>query len=83
MSITSGSSSKVSQLEAEIEMLKVDLERAEEAIQMVYEENQNLHCSTTISPKIGWNALERQRMILCDEITMIKLRRALTHENKP
>lgn len=42
------------------------------ALQQAYTENQNLHCCTTISPKNGWEALERQTKILRNSLAPLR-----------
>lgn len=65
-------------LEEQIESLRQrnaellqEIERFQLCVINAYEENQNLHCATTISPRIGWEALERQTAILRAEMLLI------------
>lgn len=46
--------------------LREDNKRMKEALDLAYVENQNLQCSKTISPKMGWDALNRQTRILLE-----------------
>lgn len=41
-------------------------------VESAYLENQNIHCSTKISPKNGWQALERQTLLLRNAIYTTK-----------
>lgn len=49
-----------------------NFEEMKRALEKAYEENQNIHCSTTISPKIGWEALERQTKILRETLSRLQ-----------
>lgn len=47
-----------------MKQMQEEIDRLREAVELAYVENQNLCCVTTISPKIGWEALYRQTTIL-------------------